>query len=129
MSELVRYDAMCHAIDAAFQVDEVKSLRDKAAALEHYARKANNVEAEQRCCEIRLRAERKAGQLLKQRDKPRGNQYGRSDDTTLHNLGISKDQSSQWQKLAAVPEAQFESALAGPEKATTAGIISNPLIR
>ena len=47
-----------------------------------------------------------------------------SDATTLSDLGITRDQSSQWQKLAAVPEAQFETALAGPEKATTAGIIA-----
>lgn len=49
----------------------------------------------------------------------------RSDDATasLSDLGITKDQSSQWQKLADVPEPEFEAALAGPEKPTTNGII------
>ena len=60
-TSLVRYDAMCQAIDAAYQVDEVKNIRDRAVALEHYSRLANNVEAERQCCEIRLRAERRAG--------------------------------------------------------------------
>ena len=59
--KLVRYDAMCRAIDAAYKVDEVKDIHDKAVALEIYARQAHNTEAEMQACEIRLRAERKAG--------------------------------------------------------------------
>jgi hypothetical protein len=133
-TELVRYDAMCQAIAAAYEVDEIKEIRDKAAALEHYARQARNTEAERQCAEIRLRAERRAGQLLRQMDKAKGSaQSGvgrrgengmRSESTTtLRELGITKDQSSQWQRLAAIPEAEFESALAGPDKPTLGGII------
>jgi hypothetical protein len=70
--ELIRYDAMCQAIATAYQVDEVKDIRDRAIALEHYSRLAHNVEAERQCCEIRLRAERKAGQLLAKREKAKG---------------------------------------------------------
>ena len=50
--ELVRYDAMCSAIAAAYEVDEVKDIRDKAIALEVYARQARNTEAERQACEI-----------------------------------------------------------------------------
>ncbi len=68
-AELARYDAMCRAIDEAYQIDEVKDIRDKALALEVYARQAKNIEAERRACEIRLRAERKAGELRRQEEK------------------------------------------------------------
>ena len=64
--KLVRYDAMCRAIDAAYKVDEVKDIHDKAVALEIYARQAHNTEAEMQACEIRLRAERKAGALSRE---------------------------------------------------------------
>lgn len=45
-------------------VDEVKDVRDKARAIEMYARQVRNTGAERQACEIRLRAERKCGQLL-----------------------------------------------------------------
>jgi hypothetical protein len=38
-ASLVRYDAMCRAIEAAYKVDEVKDIRDQAIALETYARR------------------------------------------------------------------------------------------
>jgi hypothetical protein len=53
-------------------VDEVKDIHDRAAALECYFRQARNIEAERQCYEIRLRAERKAGELLSQMEKAKG---------------------------------------------------------
>jgi hypothetical protein len=80
-------------------------------------------EAERPACEIRLRAERCAGQILKSMEKAKGAREAgargttRSDDATaspktLEQLGISKQQSSDWQKLADMPEAEFEAGLA-----------------
>jgi len=133
MTELVRYDAMCRAIADAYEVDEVKDIRDKALALEIYARQAKNVDAERDACEIRLRAERRAGQLLKEMEKAKaspGNQHtgplARCEGSkTLADMGISYTQSSRWQKLADVPEEQFDGALGRPEMPTTIGIIAS----
>lgn len=121
---LVKYDAMCSAIAAAYAVDEVKDIRDQAAALELYARQARNVEAERQACEIRLRAERKAGQLLGSMDRAKGRPEKVSRRTTLSDVGISRDQSSRWQKLGAVPDETFERELADPtHMPATNGII------
>ncbi len=129
MTELVRYDAMCQAIAECHRVDEVKELRDKALALEAYARQAMNTEAERKAASVRIRAERRAGQLLKDMAKngeraTKGRPEKMSHDTTfsglpgdattLTSLGISRDQSSRWQKLADVPEDKFEATLADP---------------
>ncbi len=128
--ELVRYDAMCAAIEAAYEVDEVKDIRDKAMALEAYARQARNTEAERQACEIRLRAERRAGQLSSELETAQGH---RSDLTLSHRAtklealrkaGITRDQASRWEKLAAIPDAEFEAALRDPDvEPTTAGLI------
>ena len=59
MTELVKYDAMCHAIAAAHSVDEVKDIRDRALAIELYARQAKDTAWETQVREIRL-ARRKA---------------------------------------------------------------------
>jgi hypothetical protein len=128
--QLVRYDAMCSAIEAAHKVDEVKDIRDKAAALEHYARQAQNTDAERQAAEIRLRAERKAGQLLAKMPKAKpGRKTGyRSTEMTdipkLEELGVSKNQSSQWQKLGALPQREFNLAIGSAvSPPTTQGIL------
>lgn len=129
---LVRYDAMCHAIAAAYEVDEVKDIRDQAVALETYARQAHNIEAEQLACEIRLRAERKAGALSAKLEKSPGGRPAKTPPTmgrvskrdALHKAGVTPKQAEQWEKLAAVPEPDFEAALADNTAIpTTAGII------
>jgi hypothetical protein len=130
MTALVRYDAMCRAIAAAYDIDEVKDIRDKAMALERYAAQARNTEAERQACEIRLRAERRAGQLLREMEKAKGTlrrgdtMLPREDETKLADIGVSKKQSSDWQKLAGVPETDFEDAVKSSAKPTTNGIIA-----
>jgi len=70
--------------------------------------------------EIKLRAERRTGELLKEtakteqrqaKGKPSVNGGGRPHLPTLRDLKISPDQSKDWQKLAAIPEPEFEKRL------------------
>lgn len=131
MTRIVKYDAMCRAIDAAYQVDEVKHIRDQAIALEIYARQARNIEAERRACEIRIRAERKAGQLSSKLQ--RSNPGKRKKDLrgtiplkskVLRDAGISPDQAKQWELLAKIADKDFEKQLSSTEgKPTTNALI------
>jgi hypothetical protein len=54
----------------------------------------------------------------------RGRPRRTSNDATLSSFGITRDQSSKWQQLAAIPEAEFIALLKRPgRKRTTAGIL------
>lgn len=119
---LVLHDAMRNAIAAAHSVDEVLAIRDHARRAAAYARVAKDHESVRKCQEIQRRAERKCGEELRElpKAKPRGsNQHeevsrGPTHPQPLSDLGISRDQSSEWQKLAEVPEDEFEFALTAP---------------
>ena len=68
---------MRQAIVEAHRVDEVASIRDKALACEYYARLAKDPQNERLACDIRLRAERKAGQLLREMERAERGRAGR----------------------------------------------------
>jgi len=130
--ELVRYNAMCRAIAEAHRVDEAKEIHDQAVALEAYARQALNTDAEREATEIRLRAERKVGKLLRASPKATGTlkqgpNLPRSTSTTtgtLKSLGITKDQSSRWQKIADLSDHEFDLAIGtATSKPSTNGIL------
>jgi N6-adenosine-specific RNA methylase IME4 len=123
-NRLTHYDAACREIAAACSIDEVKPLRDKAEALRHYARQAKNREMEVQATEIRIRAERRLGQIIKAQKETVGLNQGAvrgktgtkarpvlDDRPTLAAAGIDKKLSSRAQEMAKVPEAKFEGML------------------
>ena len=126
MNALVRYDAARAALSAALRVDEVKDIRDKAQAMAAYARQAQDTEMVEWATEIKVRAERRAGELLRdmaatgERAASGGDRNASSHRATmaptLEALGVSRDESSRWQKLAAVSEDQFEQAVAAAKE-------------
>ena len=108
---------MCGALAKAVRVDEVKNIRDKSIAMRAYAKQAQDRELIGYATEIKMRAERRAGQLLMEMEKNKGGLPGRTGlksrsvlDTApkLRDIGVSKNQSSRWQKLADMSADRFE---------------------
>jgi protein gp37 len=116
---LVRYEEMRAAVARCHRADEAKQIRDKALALEVYARQAQDRELLEWILEIQLRAERRAGQLIQELPKPPGPGRGKkvlpagNTFLSLKRLKITPRQSFEWQKLARLPEVEFERRVAG----------------
>jgi hypothetical protein len=116
--QLLKYDAACQAILECKQVDEVKDCRDKALAVQLYARQAKNKELEINAAEIRIRAERRLGGMLIEQPKNNGAAMPNAvvaDDRvppTLSDMGISKDLSARAQSIATISDDDFEQTLA-----------------
>jgi hypothetical protein len=121
---LEKYEAAKLALAEAHRADEAKQIRDKAIALAAYAKQAKDRDMVMMATEIKLRAERRCGELLieaketGQRQTPGGDRKSSSslheDDRlpTLVDLRITPDQSSQWQQLAKLDGRIFERRLA-----------------
>jgi N6-adenosine-specific RNA methylase IME4 len=124
---LVRYEAAKRALAEVHSVDEVKDIRDKAVAMQAYAKQAKDYALIEQATEIRLRAERRAGEVLlemeerRERETRGGDRRSKSSDVTLKlaDLGVSKTESSQWQALARLDAERFEVRVAAMKKRAT----------
>jgi hypothetical protein len=137
---LTKYETARAALAEAHRVDEVKNIRDKAEAMAAYARQAKDSELIQYATEIKVRAERRCGELLARtaatgeratREKHgRGGQVASFDQTppTLAQMGLTKDESSRYQQLAAMPADHFETAVA-TAKATAGEVTTAFMLR
>lgn len=136
MSALIRYEAARTALAEASRVDEVKDIRDKAEAMAAYARQAKDSELIQYATSIKVHAERRCGELLSRVEKNTGaagigtSAVERSDSTpqTLTQMGLTRDESSRYQRLAAMPIDYFETAVE-TAKATAGEVTTAFLLR
>jgi hypothetical protein len=124
----VLYDQICAAIEACVAVDGAKDIRDKAAALAIYYRQAANVEAEREVAKVRLRAERRVGELPRQLERAPASKGGdvgsasaRAEPTApssyaraLEDNSIKTQQASPFQQLADLANDDFEYAVDDP---------------
>lgn len=106
----------------AHRIDEIKTIRNKAEAMRVYARQAQDFDLQNWAAEIRLRAERRAGGMLREMAETGERDSGKGGDRrspshdvsvkTLAQLDIEPNESARWQTLAEPDDAAFEAALA-----------------
>lgn len=123
MTELIRYDAACAAIARAKSVDEVREIHNRSEALRAYAKISRNRSMEVDAAEIRIRAERRLGEMLAEAKRCdllakgallRGNARPLSrtkEKFTLREAGIDKKLSMRAQQTAAIEEPKFDKLL------------------
>ena len=106
----------------ATTVQKAKELKDLALTAKDWAtRKKKGDEVIENCRYYALMAERKMGEMLKATKRAKGQlkhavltgDHDKENSPTLADLGVSKNESSHAQKLAALPEAQFQEVVSG----------------
>lgn len=132
---LIRLEGARRALAEARTLDEIMDVRDKAEAIRLYIRAAGlGIEMQNDAAEVKLRAERRAGELLREMPKNKGSQGTGSNQyevrlrpataPTLRDFGIEKTQAYRCQQVASVPAPVFEAHVAtvkseGKELTTT----------
>ncbi len=112
-------------------VDEVRDVADKAKAVSLYLRSRDaSIESQNDAAEIRLRAERRLGELTAELEKNKGGRPEKASKKapektgndarpvsaptpmTLAEQGIKKQDAAKWQQIAKIPEKKFEKVIA-----------------
>lgn len=120
----------------ATSIQDLKEIHNVAEAVRIMSKKVGKGLKEQnKAAEIKIRSERKLGQMLAEIELGQGKRTDlvatrdqvKDDRPTLKELGISKSDSSRWQKLASIPEPIFDGHIqkvidAGKEL-TTVGMV------
>ena len=138
------YEAARIAIAQCERIDECRTWSDKAAALASYARLANDDSLRVMAVRIQARAERRAGELLRQIEPSKGGRPKTGDGTdpssrkaAANAAGLSERQRKTASRIAVIPEAEFNRQVEGPSpptitalaqqgKATRAGAVPTP---
>jgi len=135
---LVTYEAARVALKQAVEIDDVKDIRDKAQAMAAYALQIKNDDMYQWVKDIKLRAERRMGELLEEVGPNKGaatprtveidNAVTDSDRVkpTLAEIGISKKQSTDFKAIASIPEKEFEEAVSAGKETTASLVRKSP---
>jgi hypothetical protein len=139
---LSRYDVACRALAEAKAVDDIVEIVGQANAVHAYARQAKNRQMEIDAAEIRIRAERRLGELMaaqkatvgmaKNAPGPGRGKVGVSSTPafngppTLAEAGIDKNLAKRARSYAAVPQEKFEKLLTDKRQGENRRVVLDP---
>jgi N6-adenosine-specific RNA methylase IME4 len=124
MTSLLKLDQAYNALMEARTIDELKDLHDKAEALRLYVKQQNqSLEMQNACAELKIRAERRAGELLKEMERDPISKGGKRSvfqpetpkseySKAIDDAKLSRSTAYRWQTIAELPEDDFEREIA-----------------
>ena len=112
-------------LEQAKDLTDIRAVRDMADAARLYARARHlGLETENAAAEVKVRADRKLGEVLSESEKQKPGQYQQrcaevtvAIPPTLAELGLTKRESSDAQAVAALPESDFEQIISATKEA------------
>lgn len=137
--ELTHFSKAKQELALATRIDVVKVIRDRAELFRAYAKQAGaSLEVQNQAAEIKIRAERRAGEILNNtHTRPGGRPRKLLHDATvsgdalmpsLEQLGIERTQAHRWRRIADIPENVFDAHVkdttAAKKELTTASILA-----
>ena len=119
----------CRLLAEVRTVGEALQLHDQAATWQYWLRQQGaGLEAQNHGAELKLRAERRLGELIPETVHPGNPQFSHDGRNGKLPDGVSWNQSSRWQSIARLDAPVFEAHLAETRKAgkeiTTAGVLT-----
>ena len=136
---LCRYDVACRALAEAKAVDDIVEVVGQANAVHAYARQAKNRQMEIDAAEIRIRAERRLGELMAAQKASIGpapagrrpvkiglNQNPITKPPSLTEAGIDKNLAHRARTYAAVPTERFEQLLTDKRQGENRRVVLDP---
>ena len=124
--DVVALDPLRLALASVTSVDGAKDVRDKAESLRAHAKRiGESLALQNACAEVKVRAERRAGELL---DGESG--YGRGKKSvTVTDFGITENQATRWQRIAGVASETFETYIAAAKASADKELTSADVLR
>ncbi|MEK6884552.1 MAG: MT-A70 family methyltransferase [Nanoarchaeota archaeon] len=107
--DLIKWDVLRGEIDNAKDFQILMNLSDKLEAFRIYAKQSKqSLDVQNSIAEYRLRIERKKGEWLQQNIQRGQGATLMSTDSTLKDIGVSRDESSNAQRIAKLDKQEFE---------------------
>jgi N6-adenosine-specific RNA methylase IME4 len=118
---LVRYEQARAALAQCVRVDEAKDIKDRAEALQFYARQSKDYELETWAAAIRLRAIRRVGEISMGLDKAKAGGNGGGSELprrgsslkkdALDAAGLSTQSASRYERVSEIPQERFDQCI------------------
>lgn len=139
MTDLMKLEGASRALSEARNLSDIAAIRDMAQAAAEYAKAAKlGMEASNYAAEIRIRAERKAGELLGGLKRGQGKRTDQLPDIVsgsseyrqaLNEAEVDERKAQRWQEVARIDDELFEDHIAttkqGERELTTAGVLKS----